>query len=107
MAIAARYAQKYYGVKKVAILDWDIHHGDSTQRIFEDDPSVLFVSLHRYDKAEYYPGDYGAMENIGKGEGKYYNINIPWDCEYEQYTPNSHDLVYVFERFIFPVFKEF
>jgi len=49
VAIGARYLQKHHGVKKVLIFDWDVHHGDGTQHIFEEDPSVLFVSLHRHD----------------------------------------------------------
>lgn len=49
VALGVRYAQKKYGVKKCAIVDWDIHHGDGTHFIFEEDPSVLFISLHRFD----------------------------------------------------------
>ena len=53
VAIGARYLQKHHGVKKVLIFDWDVHHGDGTQHIFDDDPSVLFVSLHRHDNGEF------------------------------------------------------
>jgi acetoin utilization deacetylase AcuC-like enzyme len=73
VAVGARYAQQQRGVKRVAILDWDVHHGNGTQHIFEDDPSVLYLSLHRYP---FYPGT-GARSEIGTGEGKGFTLNIP------------------------------
>jgi acetoin utilization deacetylase AcuC-like enzyme len=59
VAIAARYAQHELGIQRVAILDWDVHHGNGTQAIFWDDPTVLFVSLHQWP---FYPGTGGASE---------------------------------------------
>ena len=59
VAIAARYAQHELGIERVAILDWDVHHGNGTQAIFWDDPSVLFVSLHQWP---FYPGSGGPSE---------------------------------------------
>jgi acetoin utilization deacetylase AcuC-like enzyme len=56
IAIAARYAQAELGVERVAIVDWDVHHGNGTEDIFRDDPSVLFVSLHQWP---FYPGTGG------------------------------------------------
>ena len=80
VAIAAKYAQKKYGVKKICILDWDVHHGDGTQHIFYEDDSVLFISLHRYDNAKFYPHtSNGHPQNTGKDKGKGYNINIAWN----------------------------
>ena len=61
VAIAARQAQAKYGVKKVAIVDWDIHHGDGTQKVFEMDDSVLFISLHRQDELQFYPNNPEAV----------------------------------------------
>jgi acetoin utilization deacetylase AcuC-like enzyme len=58
-AIAARYAQEKHGIKRVMIIDWDVHHGDGTQEIFYDDPSVFFFSTHQYP---FYPGPSGAAE---------------------------------------------
>jgi len=70
VAIGAKYLQKIYGLKKVAILDWDIHHGDGTHAVFEEDPNVLFISVHRYDNGTYYPaGDGHSVHNCGKGNG--------------------------------------
>ena len=70
-AIAAKYAQKAHGVKNVLILDWDIHHGNGIQHIFYEDSSVLYISLHRFDNGEYFPGlREGNYDYVGSGSGK-------------------------------------
>jgi acetoin utilization deacetylase AcuC-like enzyme len=79
VAIAARHAQAALGIERVAILDWDVHHGNGTQAIFWDDPSVLYVSLHEWP---FYPG------TGGPGEGNETTVNVPMaalagDAEYE------------------------
>ncbi len=73
VAIGARYAQKKYGMERVAILDWDVHHGNGTQEIFYEDPSVLYISLHQYP---YYPGT-GAANETGSGKGEGFTLNCP------------------------------
>lgn len=73
VAIAARYAQEKYGVEKVAIVDWDVHHGNGTQEIFYEDPSVFYISTHQYP---FYPGT-GARTETGSGKGKGYTLNCP------------------------------
>lgn len=73
VAIAARYAQQRYGLERVFILDWDVHHGNGTQDLFYEDPSVLFASLHQYP---FYPGT-GAADEVGSGAGKGYTLNCP------------------------------
>lgn len=55
IAIGARYLQKRYAVKKVLILDYDVHQGDGTHHIFREDPNILFISVHRHDHGTYYP----------------------------------------------------
>lgn len=77
VAVAARYAQEKHGLEKVAILDWDVHHGNGTQHIFEQDPSVFYISLHQYP---FYPGT-GAREERGIGKGEGYTLNIPLPAE--------------------------
>jgi acetoin utilization deacetylase AcuC-like enzyme len=72
VAIAARHAQKK-GMKRVLIVDWDVHHGNGTQEAFYDDPSVLYFSTHEYP---HFPGT-GWMDEVGKGEGMGYTINVP------------------------------
>jgi len=75
VAIAARYAQQNYEVERVAIIDFDVHHGNGTQHIFESDPTVMYASLHQYP---FYPGT-GATEETGIGEGKGTTFNYPLD----------------------------
>lgn len=74
VAIAARYAQDRHGLSRVAILDWDVHHGNGTQAAFYDDPSVLFISIHQED---WYPAGSGTVEQVGEGAGQGFTINIP------------------------------
>ncbi len=73
VAIAAKYAQKYYEVEKVAIIDFDVHHGNGTQHIFESDPTVMYISLHQYP---FYPGS-GSADEIGSGNAKRTTVNYP------------------------------
>jgi acetoin utilization deacetylase AcuC-like enzyme len=73
MAVAARHAQLEFGLKRILIVDWDVHHGNSTQKVFYHEPDVLFVSVHQ-DPA--FPGT-GHLHETGAGEGAGYNVNIP------------------------------
>nr|XP_010298692.1 PREDICTED: histone deacetylase 10 [Balearica regulorum gibbericeps] len=80
VAIAAEYAKLKYGLQRILIVDWDVHHGQGTQYIFEEDPRVLYFSWHRYEHQEFWPSlkesDYDA---VGLGKGKGFNINLPWN----------------------------
>ena len=71
------------GIARVAIIDWDVHHGNGTQHLFEDDPSVLYVSTHQFPC---YPGT-GAADEVGRGAGAGRTLNLPFppgfgDAEY-------------------------
>jgi len=72
-AIGARYAQTAYGVERVLIIDWDVHHGNGTQDIFYSDPTVYYFSTHQYP---YYPGTGSATER-GEGRGQDTTLNVP------------------------------
>jgi acetoin utilization deacetylase AcuC-like enzyme len=76
VAIAARYVQNKFGLKRVLIVDWDVHHGNGTQHSFEDDPSVLFFSTHQYP---HYPGT-GREAERGRGAGEGFTINVPMEA---------------------------
>uniref|UniRef100_A0A8C4TNL4 Histone deacetylase 10 n=1 Tax=Falco tinnunculus TaxID=100819 RepID=A0A8C4TNL4_FALTI len=80
VAIAAEYAKRKYSLQRILIVDWDVHHGQGTQYIFEEDPSVLYFSWHRYEHQEFWPSlkesDYDA---VGLGRGKGFNVNLPWN----------------------------
>lgn len=73
VAIGARYLQRKHGLKRVAIIDWDVHHGNGTQDIFYDDPTVFYLSTHL---SHHYPGT-GYPDETGAGEGKGTTCNIP------------------------------
>ena len=73
VAIAARHAQKQHAVERVAIIDWDVHHGNGTQEIFYSDGSVLFFSTHQWP---WYPGT-GHSSETGEGKGAGLTINCP------------------------------
>lgn len=97
-SVAARYAQANYPIERVAIIDWDVHHGNGIQDIHYDDPSVLYLSLHQWPL---YPGT-GALEEVGEGEGEGFNVNLPM-------PPGSGDREYgeAFEKVVEPVVEEF
>lgn len=71
--IAARHAQTAYGLQRIMIVDFDVHHGNGTEAMFYDDDSVLFISSHQ---SPFYPGT-GALTDTGAGRGQGYTINIP------------------------------
>jgi acetoin utilization deacetylase AcuC-like enzyme len=74
VAVAARYAQQHYPeIDRVAVIDWDVHHGNGTQGIFYDDPTVYFLSSHQYP---WYPGT-GSRGEKGTGRGLGYTMNLP------------------------------
>lgn len=73
VAVAARWAQKTAGVGRVLILDFDVHHGNGTQDIFYDDPTVMYMSIHQ---APFYPGT-GAAQERGAGDALHSTVNIP------------------------------
>jgi acetoin utilization deacetylase AcuC-like enzyme len=73
VAIAARYAQQKHQAERVAIIDWDVHHGNGTQHIFYNDKSVLYISTHQHP---FYPGT-GSRGERGAGDGEGYTLNIP------------------------------
>jgi acetoin utilization deacetylase AcuC-like enzyme len=100
VAIAARYLQKQHGVDKIAIVDFDVHHGNGTQAAFESDPSVLFVSLHQHPRT-CFPGS-GYDWETGEGRGAGTTLNIPM-------MPGSGEAEYLqaFESLVLPKLDEF
>jgi acetoin utilization deacetylase AcuC-like enzyme len=98
VAIAARYAQQAHGIERVLIVDYDVHHGNGTEAMFYDDPTVLFISTHQWPL---YPGT-GALTDTGTGKGQGCNINIPM-------PPGNGDANYaaVFEQVIWPAAQRF
>ncbi|CAB1323396.1 unnamed protein product [Coregonus sp. 'balchen'] len=104
VAIAAHYAKKHYNVKRVLIVDWDVHHGQGVQFAFEDDPSVLYFSWHRYEHQGFWPNlresDY---DSVGKEKGAGFNINVPWN----KVGMENSDYLSVFFHVLLPIAYEF
>lgn len=104
VAIAAKYAKQKYGLQRVLIVDWDIHHGQGVQYSFEDDPSVLYFSWHRYEHQKFWPqlreSDYDC---VGKEKGAGFNINVPWN----KVGMQNSDYLAVFSHVLLPVAYEF
>ncbi|MGC8603808.1 MAG: histone deacetylase family protein [Desulfomonilaceae bacterium] len=92
IALAAHYALNRHHLERIAIVDWDLHHGNGTQSAFYEDPRVLFISAHQYP---YYPGT-GGMREVGHGTGEGYTINAPLSagCGNEEYAAVFYNLVY-------------
>ncbi|XP_033099763.1 histone deacetylase 6-like [Anneissia japonica] len=104
VAIAAKYAQQFYAAKRVLIIDWDIHHGNGTQNMFVKDPSILYVSLHRYDKGFFFPGSSrGDANKVGLEKGAGFNINIPWNWS----KMGDAEYLAAFQQIIMPVAYEY
>jgi len=84
VAVAAAVARRE-GCERVLIVDWDVHHGNGTQHMFEDDPNVLYFSVHRHDHGRFYPnsGD-GNASRVGTGKGRGFNVNIAWNTVPEE-----------------------
>ncbi|XP_011887639.1 PREDICTED: histone deacetylase 6 isoform X3 [Cercocebus atys] len=105
VAVAARHAQAISGrALRILIVDWDVHHGNGTQHMFEDDPSVLYVSLHRYDHGTFFPmGDEGASSQIGRAAGTGFTVNVAWN------GPRMGDADYLaaWHRLVLPIAYEF
>ncbi|KAG9124110.1 Histone deacetylase hda1, partial [Ceratobasidium sp. 392] len=104
VAVATRVIQNETPLKRILILDWDVHHGNGTQQAFEDDPNVLYISIHRYDDGTFYPGGtYGSMNSIGLGEGRGKSVNIPWPTG----DMGDADYMYAFLNLVMPIAYEF
>ena len=97
VAVAAAHARAT-GVRKVAIVDYDVHHGNGTQHIFESDPHVLYISTHQYP---YYPGT-GAAAETGRGAGSGFTVNLPFEA-----GAVDEDYQIAFSRIVVPVLRQF
>ncbi|KAJ7407305.1 hypothetical protein BTVI_63516 [Pitangus sulphuratus] len=105
IAITAKYLRDKLNIGKILIVDLDVHHGNGTQQAFYADPSILYVSLHRYDEGNFFPGS-GAPNEVGSGPGEGYNINIAWTGGLD---PPMGDVEYLtaFRTVIMPAANEF
>jgi acetoin utilization deacetylase AcuC-like enzyme len=97
VAVAAQHALRR-GARKVVVLDWDVHHGNGTEEIFENSPEVLYISLHQSPQ---YPGT-GAVGDVGFAEGKGFTVNLPL-------AAGADNAVYAaaFERVVLPIIEQY
>jgi acetoin utilization deacetylase AcuC-like enzyme/nucleotide-binding universal stress UspA family protein len=98
VALGAEYARAVKGVQKVLIVDWDLHHGNGIQHIFETDPSVLYISTHQYPL---FPGT-GHYLETGRGRGEGYTVNLPLGKGW-----GDGDYAALFQQVVVPMAKDF
>jgi acetoin utilization deacetylase AcuC-like enzyme len=98
VAIAVRQAQVVYGIKRVMVVDYDVHHGNGTQDVFYEDGDVLFVSTHQYP---FYPGT-GAIKDTGAGAGKGATLNVPLRAGHGDSSYKA-----IFEKVLWPAARRF
>ncbi|XP_078085223.1 histone deacetylase 4 isoform X7 [Mustelus asterias] len=105
VAIATKLLQQRLNVSKILIVDWDVHHGNGTQQAFYSDPNVLYISLHRYDDGNFFPGS-GAPDEVGTGAGVGFNLNMAWTGGLD---PPMGDAEYLtaFRTVVMPIANEF
>uniref|UniRef100_A0A3Q0R587 Protein deacetylase HDAC6 n=1 Tax=Amphilophus citrinellus TaxID=61819 RepID=A0A3Q0R587_AMPCI len=104
VGIAARYAQTRHAVSRVLIVDWDVHHGQGIQYQFQDDPSVMYFSVHRYEHGSFWPHlPESGSHFVGSGQAEGRNINLPWN----QTGMTDADYVAAFQQVLLPVAYEF
>ncbi|MBN3298014.1 HDAC9 deacetylase, partial [Amia calva] len=105
IAITAKHLRQKFNINRILIVDWDVHHGNGTQQAFFSDPHVLYISLHRYDEGNFFPGS-GAPDECGSGAGEGYNVNIAWTGGLD---PPMGDVEYLmaFRTVILPIANEF
>ncbi|XP_059470231.1 histone deacetylase 4 [Neocloeon triangulifer] len=105
VAIAARQLQQRFDLERILILDWDVHHGNGTQQIFYNDPRVLYLSIHRHDDGNFFPGTGGPTE-CGADDGMGFNVNVAWSGGL---NPPMGDAEYLaaFRTIIMPIVKDF
>lgn len=98
VAIGAMHGIQKHQMKRVLVVDWDLHHGNGTQHSFYEDPRIIYFSTHQYP---YYPGT-GSLQEIGRGAGKGYTINVPLRT-----GPGDNEFVKIFRTILHPVALEF
>ncbi|XP_058512080.1 histone deacetylase 7 isoform X2 [Ochotona princeps] len=105
VAVACKQLQQQGKASKVLIVDWDVHHGNGTQQAFYQDPSVLYISLHRHDDGNFFPGS-GAVDEVGAGNGEGFNINVAWAGGLDLPMGDPEYLA-AFRTVVMPVAREF
>ena len=98
VAVGAAYLRQKHRLGRVLIVDWDVHHGNGTQHMFEDDPHVLYVSTHQYP---FYPGT-GAADEVGLGDGEGFTVNLPLPAGF-----GNAEYVEAFQTVVEPIVEQY
>ncbi|KAI9019453.1 hypothetical protein CLU79DRAFT_836759 [Phycomyces nitens] len=94
-------------IRKILVIDWDVHHGNGTQKIFYDNPNVLYISLHRWEQGKFYPFS-GAPDECGEGAGLGRNVNISFNESLEKPKPmGDTEFIAAFYHIILPISRQF
>ena len=105
IGISTKLLLERLNVRRLLIVDWDVHHGNSTQQLFYADPRVLYISLHRYDDGNFFPGT-GASTECGIERGLGYTVNVAWtgavmgDAEYLSAFRYIISLIFIYYKHI-------
>ncbi|OCT60034.1 hypothetical protein XELAEV_18046053mg [Xenopus laevis] len=105
VAIAAKLLRQKMNMGRILIVDWDIHHGNGTQQAFYNDPNVLYISLHRYDDGNFFPGS-GSPDEVGADHGIGFNVNIAWTGGVDPPVGDAEYLA-AFRMVVMPIAQEF
>jgi histone deacetylase 6 len=107
VAIAAKAMIDKHNLSRIVILDWDVHHGNATQHMFESDPRVLYISIHRYDDVNFYPNSRDAdPKKIGLADGMGKNVNIAWNTNRKNIIGDT-EYWYAYQSLIKPMLTEY
>jgi acetoin utilization deacetylase AcuC-like enzyme len=98
VAVGAAYLTQVKGLDRVLVIDWDVHHGNGTQHIFEDSSKVLYFSSHQFP---FYPGT-GAAEEVGTGDGKGYTVNVPMEP-----AMGDNEFIKIFQEILKPIIEQY
>ncbi|CAG0915800.1 unnamed protein product [Notodromas monacha] len=105
VAIAAKHLRCQLGLEKILIIDWDVHHGNGTQKMFYDDCHVLYLSIHRHDVGNFFPGTGGSTQ-CGADDGMGFTVNVAWSGSL---NPPMGDAEYLaaFRTVVIPIAQDF
>lgn len=105
IAIAAKQVMTRMDMERILVVDWDVHHGNGLQQIFYEDPHVLYISLHRHDDGNFFPGT-GDPTEVGHEDGMGFNVNIAWSGGL---NPPNGDAEYLsaFRSIVLPIARDF
>lgn len=105
VAIAAKMLKRNLGLERILIVDWDVHHGNGIQQMTYNDPNILYISLHRHDNGNFFPGT-GTVNECGQEPGLGKNVNIAWNSKLNPPMTDT-DYLAAFRCVVMPIAKSF